>query len=223
MEQYQSVNNLNENLEQQAQAIFKSWFVDFEPFGGVMPDDWRIGSVSDIVELHDSKRIPLSGAERDKMKKIYPYFGATSCMDYVEDYLFDGIYLLLGEDGTVINREGFPILQYVYGKFWVNNHAHIITGKLGYSVESLYLLFSLTNIKHIVTGAVQQKISQANLKKLSTIIPTKDVLKKFDNIIQPIFSIIRNNRDEITNISNLRNSLLPKLINGEIDVSNVKI
>ena len=68
-------------------------------------------------------------------------------MDYVDNYLFDGIYLLLGEDGTVVDSLGFPILQYVYGQFWVNNHAHIITGKSGFSVEELYLFFSLTNIK----------------------------------------------------------------------------
>ena len=216
-------NKINENLEQQAQAIFKSWFVDFEPFGGVMPDDWRMGTVSEIIELHDYKRVPLSGAERDKMEKIYPYYGATSKMDYVDNYLFDGVYLLLGEDGTVIDGEGFPILQYVYGKFWVNNHAHIITGKLGYSVETLYLLFSLTNIKHIVTGAVQQKVSQANLKKIPVIIPDCDILKDFDNVIQPLFALIRNNRDEIERLSALRDTLLPKLMNGEIDVSEVKI
>ena len=69
------------------------------------------------------------------MAKLYPYYGATSLMDYVDNYLFDGIYLLLGEDGTVVDNLGFPILQYVYGRFWVNNHAHIITGKEGFSVE----------------------------------------------------------------------------------------
>ena len=214
---------INENLEQQAQAIFKAWFVDFEPFGGIMPDDWRIGTASEIIELHDSKRVPLSGAERDKMDKIYPYYGATSRMDYVDNYLFDGIYLLLGEDGTVIDANGFPILQYVYGKFWVNNHAHIITGKLGYTVESLYLLFSLTNIKHIVTGAVQQKVSQANLKKVPVIIPNAHSLERFNTIIQPIFATIRNYRDENERLAALRDTLLPKLMNGEIDVSAVRI
>ena len=53
--------------------------MDFEPFGGVMPEDWKIGMIKDIIELHDSKRIPLSGSEREKMDKIYPYYGATSC------------------------------------------------------------------------------------------------------------------------------------------------
>lgn len=216
-------NRMNENLESQAQAIFKSWFVDFEPFGGVMPEDWKIGMIKDIIELHDSKRIPLSGSEREKMDKIYPYYGATSCMDYVDNYIFDGKYLLLGEDGTVIDKNGYPILQYVEGKFWVNNHAHIITGKLGYTVEILYLLFKQTNVKHIVTGAVQPKISQANLKKVPVTIPNIKDLDAFNNIIQPIFAMIRKNRNENEKLALLRDTLLPKLMKGEIDVSEVKI
>jgi type I restriction enzyme S subunit len=188
-----------------------------------MPEDWKNGTVNDIVNIHDSKRKPLSGAERDKMEKNYPYYGATSLMDYVDNYLFDGIYLLLGEDGTVVDDKGFPILQYVYGQFWVNNHAHILTGKKGFSVELLYLFFKQTNVKSIVTGAVQQKISQANLKKIEAIIPTEDILNKFNQIIQPYFATIRNNRDENQRLSALRDTLLPKLMNGEIDVSNVQI
>lgn len=214
---------INNNLEQQAKALYKDWFLDFTPFStdGILPNGWRLGTVSDIIQLHDSKRVPLSGAERDKMAKLYPYYGATSLMDYVENYLFDGIYLLLGEDGTVVDSVGFPILQYVYGQFWVNNHAHIITGKEGFSVEELYLFFSLTNIKSIVTGAVQQKVSQQNLKKVPAIIPSKDALNAFDEIIQPIFSQIRNLRDENARLADLRDKLLPKLMSGELDVSDI--
>ena len=157
------------------------------------------------------------------MAKVYPYYGATSLMDYVDNYLFDGIYLLLGEDGSVIDKKGFPILQYVEGKFWVNNHAHIITGKNGFSVEQLYLLFSLTNVQSIVTGAVQPKISQTNLKKLPVIIPSEKDLKKFDVIVQPIFAQIRNLRAENNKLSVIRDSLLPKLMSDEIDVSNINL
>ena len=218
-------NAINNNLEQQAKVLYKDWFFDFSPFSteGNLPDNWRIGTVDDIVQLHDSKRVPLSGAERDKMEKIYPYYGATSLMDYVDNYLFDGIYLLLGEDGTVVDSLGFPILQYVYGQFWVNNHAHIITGKEGFSVEELYLFFSLTNIKSIVTGAVQQKVSQQNLKKVPAIIPSKNALSAFDDLIQPVFSQIRNLKDENARLSGLRDTLLPRLMTGELDVSDIKI
>ena len=218
-------NKINNNLEQQAKALYKDWFFDFSPFSteGNLPDGWHLGTVGDIIQLHDSKRVPLSGSERDKMEKIYPYYGATSLMDYVDNYLFDGIYLLLGEDGTVVDSLGFPILQYVYGQFWVNNHAHIITGKEGFSVEELYLFFSLTNIKSIVTGAVQQKVSQQNLKKVPAIIPSEEALSAFDDLIQPIFAQIRNLRDENASLADLRDTLLPKLMSGELDVSNIDL
>lgn len=151
---------VNGNLLQQALALYKERFIDLNPFGGAMPAEWHQGTMAEIIDLHDSKRIPLSNRERANLAKIYPYYGAASIMDYVDGYLFDGIYLLLGEDGTVVDSKGFPILQYVEGKFWVNNHAHIITGKNGFSVELLYLLFSLTSVQSIVTGAVQPKISR---------------------------------------------------------------
>lgn len=216
---------INDNLEQQAKALYKDWFLDFSPFSsdGTLPEGWRIGTVGDIIQLHDSKRVPLSGTERSKMAKLYPYYGATSLMDYVDNYLFDGIYLLLGEDGTVVDNLGFPILQYVYGRFWVNNHAHIITGKEGFSVEELYLFFGLTNIKSIVTGAVQQKVSQQNLKKVPAIIPSSTALSSFDELIQPIFSQIRNLRDENARLTSLRDTLLPKLMSGKLDVSAIEL
>lgn len=205
-------NAINRNLEEQAQSIFKSWFIDFEPFGGKMPEDWKLGTVADITVSHDSKRIPLSSMQRYSMKKIYPYYGATSCMDYVEDYIFDGIYLLLGEDGTVVDEDGFPILQYVEGKFWVNNHAHVLTGKSGYSVEMLYLFFSMTKVQEIVTGAVQPKISQGRLNGLTAIVPNEKTSKAFDEIIQPMFRQIRLIRQEIQHLTGLRDILLPKLM-----------
>lgn len=224
-EKIEENEKINDNLLEQAKVLFKSWFVDFELFSadGAMPSNWRIGAVEEIIELHDFKRIPLSGAQRAKMKKLYPYYGAASLMDYVDSYLFDGIYLLLGEDGTVIDDKGFPILQYVDGKFWVNNHAHILTGRHGFSVEELYLFFSLTNIKSIVTGAVQPKISQGNLKRIPAIIPPESVLKDFDNLIQPLFSEIRNLKEESASLIVLRNNLLPKLMSGEFDVSNIEL
>ena len=214
---------INKNLLQQARALYKDRFIDMTPFDGSMPSDWHLGTVSEIIELHDSKRIPLSSRERAELDKIYPYYGATSVMDYVDRYLFDGIYLLLGEDGTVVDGQGFPILQYVEGKFWVNNHAHIITGKNGFTVEMLYLLFSLTNVQSIVTGAVQPKISQANLNKVPVVIPSKTELTAFDESIQPFFAEIRNLRTENDRLVSVRDSLLPRLMSGELDVPDLDL
>lgn len=222
-EKIKSNKKINNNLFEQAQALYKDRFIDLTPFDGSMPSDWHLGTVSEIIELHDSKRIPLSSRERAELDKIYPYYGATSVMDYVDRYLFDGIYLLLGEDGTVVDGQGFPILQYVEGKFWVNNHAHIITGKNGFTVELLYLLFSLTNVQSIVTGAVQPKISQANLNKVPVVIPSKTELTAFDESIQPFFAEIRNLRSENDRLASVRDNLLPRLMGGELDVSDIAL
>lgn len=118
--------------------VYKSWFMDFDNNVDVMTDEWHVGTVDDIIKLHDSIRKPLSGKQSEKTDKIYPYYEAITVMDYVDNYLFVGIYLLLGEDCSVIDIDGFPILQYVFGNIWANSLAHIITGKNGFSVESLY-------------------------------------------------------------------------------------
>ena len=213
---------INDNLEQQAQALYKHYF----PYsvGDELPDGWHIGSVGEIIEIHDSKRVPLSGAERAKMeKKTYPYYGAAALMDYVDDYIFDGKYLLLGEDGTVVDNAGYPILQYVWGQFWVNNHAHILTGKLGFNVESLYMLFKQTPVKAIVTGAVQPKISQANLRSIQVVIPPEKLLMEYNDRVEPLFTLLRSNEAENKSLTALRDSLLPKLMSGEIDVSGIQL
>lgn len=213
---------INDNLEQQAQALYKYYF----PYsaGDKLPDGWRIGSVGEITEIHDSKRVPLSGAERSKMvEKTYPYYGAAALMDYVDDYIFDGKYLLLGEDGTVVDDAGYPILQYVWGQFWVNNHAHILTGKLGFNVESLYILFKQTPVKAIITGAVQPKISQANLRSIQVVIPPEKLLMEYNYQVEPLFALLRKNEDANKSLAELRDTLLPKLMSGEIDVSGIQL
>lgn len=220
-------NKINADLEEMAQAIFKNWFVDFEPFKdgkfvdselGMIPEGWKVGGLFDIAEIFDKKRKPLSGNVREKMDKIYPYYGATSCMDYVVDYIFDGIYTLIGEDGSVVKENGLPYMQYVWGKMWVNNHAHILQGKNGYSTEMIHALLSITNIKFLVTGAVQAKLSQGNMQKILVAIPPKNVLDEIRPVIDNLYSKIRINTDENSRLSLLRDTLLPRLMSGELEV-----
>lgn len=176
-------------------------------------------SLGDIVDLEDSKRIPLNSRDRAQRKGPYPYYGATAIMDYVDDYLFDGIRILLGEDGTVISDDGKPILQYVWGKYWVNNHAHILKASSIYSLEAIYIALSRTAINHIVTGAVQMKISQRNLKSLQFAMPSPDAISDLNDL----FEMYRQNVEENSALDALRDSLLPKLMSGQIDVSQVEL
>lgn len=146
-------------LEEAAQRLYKEWFVDLRfpgyettPIIDGVPEGWKMGKLEEIIIYHDKRRKPLSSLERDTFKGEYRYFGAAGILDYVADYLFDGTYLLFGEDGTVITDQQTPVLQYVTGKFWVNNHAHVLTGKSYYTTEYLYMMFKNMKVSDIVTG-----------------------------------------------------------------------
>ncbi len=201
-------NRVNDCLAQLATAMFE----------GALEAECHEELFGDIVELEDSKRIPLNSRDREQRKGPYPYYGATSIMDYVDDYLFDGVRILLGEDGSVITDEGGPVLQYVWGKYWVNNHAHILIPRAKYSLEMLYVALSRTSIAHIVTGAVQKKISQKNLKTLVLEMPNQEQVQGLD----VLFNLYRSNIDQNKQLEQLRDTLLPKLMASQIDVSQVE-
>lgn len=227
--------NLIANLEELSQILFKRWFVDFEfpdengnPYrssGGEMvdselgeiPKEWSIQTLNDISESYNTKRKPLSKLEREKVASIYPYYGATKIIDYVDDYLFDGKFILVGEDGTVQTEEGHPFVQYVWGKFWVSNHAHILKGN-NLSDEILMLILNNINIEPYITGAVQPKISKKNLNGIKVIIGTKLIYEKFDQYSDIYYKKIREIREETKNLIELRDTLLPKLMSGEIEI-----
>ena len=204
---------INDNLLATAQAVYKAWFVEYKPFGGNCPISWRVGSVDEIAEFFDSMRKPLSSLERADMARTYPYYGAVSIVDYVDDYIFDGEYLLLSEDGIyVVDDSGHPLLQHIIGKFWANNHAHILKGKAGFTEDSLYLFLSNTNMSPIVTGAAQPKINQANLRSFPITIPDSEVLDRFNSIVHPLFDGKLNNEKEIRKLETIRELLLIRLV-----------
>lgn len=204
---------INDNLLETAITIYRDWFISLAPFGGVMPESWCRGTIEDIAEIYDSQRKPLSGMEREGMDRIYPYYGAVSIVDYVDDFLFDGEYILLSEDGIyVVDDNGHPLLQHVTGRFWVNNHAHIMKGKNGFSEDSLYLFLSDMNMAPIVTGAAQPKINQANLRNFPVIIPDITTMERFNQTIAPLFDQRISNSIEVVKLENMRELLLCKLV-----------
>ncbi len=204
----------NTTLEAMAETLFRQWFVV------EAKDDWEATTLGDVIEIFDGQRVPLSNVERDKKKDgvLYPYYGAAQIMDYINDYIFDGEYILLGEDGTVRTEEGYPVLQYATGKFWVNNHAHVLRSKEPYSNFFLWNYLSKKNIDEIVTGAVQPKINQGNLKSLGFPHFPENLVNEFNNRTQPILNKIQHNKAHENQLKKLRETLLPKLMSGEVRV-----
>ena len=205
----------NKTLEAMAETLFRQWFI--EDTAGKT----ELITLGEMIEIHDSKRIPLSKLERDKKKNgsiMYPYYGAAKIMDYVDDYIFDGDYLLLGEDGTVQDENGYPILQRANGKFWVNNHSHVLSAKAPYNNFFLWCLLSKTNIEKAVTGAVQPKINQENLRKLDFVKFDESKVLDFNDITSSMLNKLNTNNLQIQTIEKLRDTLLPKLMSGEVRV-----
>ena len=211
-------------LEQMAENLYKEWFVRFRfpgyenvEFVGTLPIGWQYQPISESMDFFDSQRVPLSSMQRDEMEKIYPYYGAAKLMDYVDNYLFDGEYLLLGEDGTVVTTDGFPVLQLVNDKFWVNNHAHVIRGKDNISTRFLYLMFCRFPITSVVTGSAQPKISKGRLEKLKILVPDAITMEHFNNLINPMFDEINVLKKQLIRITKQRDMLLPRLMSGKLE------
>ena len=232
-------HQMNETLEALAQAIFKDWFVDFGPTrakiegrapylapelwelfpdaldGEDKPVGWEVSLLGERIEILDFKRIPLSSQERKQRQGPYPYHGATGVMDHVDDFLFEGVHILLGEDGSVVKPNGKPFIQYVWGQFWVNNHAHVLKGK-DIPNEMLLCFLRQMDIAPYVTGAVQLKLNQKNLKSIPFSVSGSDTSAAFGRMVGPLFEQFRCNSEESRTLAQTRNLLLPKLMSGEI-------
>ena len=257
---------MNETLEAMAQALFKSWFVDFDPVidnalatGNAIPDElkekaairqglsdekkslpddirrlfpsefayteemgwipkgWEILSVGKVSSCFDNRRIPLSRKQREcKQPGAIPYYGATSIMDYINEYIFNDIFLLIGEDGSVVKEDGSPFTQYIWGQTWVNNHAHVLQGAFGISTEHLMLFLQSQNIRSYTTGAVQLKINQKNMNSIPFLFAANRINKSFTSIIDPLYERIRKLSESNKKLYKIQDALLPRLLSGEI-------
>ncbi|MEW8460503.1 MAG: restriction endonuclease subunit S [Candidatus Thiodiazotropha endolucinida] len=219
----EQLNELDANTLQQLKftaAQFPDALVDSDV--GEIPEGWNLQTFGDVSRCFDSKRVPLSKKQRETKKPgNIPYYGATSIMDYINEWIFDDIYLLLGEDGSVLKDDGTPFVQYIWSKTWVNNHAHVLQGANGVSTEQLMLFMQQTNITAYVTGAVQLKLNQRNMNSVPFLNAGTALNSVFYYSVKPIYTKIRNTTEENLSLNLIRDSLLPKLLSGELQMNNV--
>ncbi len=153
-----------------------------------------MSKLCDCVEILDSKRIPLSEKQRRNKNKIYPYYGAQGIIDYVDDYIFDGEYVLVAEDGNNLKSLKENIAIWVQGKFWVNNHAHILGKKKGYNLKYIYYILNFLDLRRYVTGSAQPKLNQNNLANIEINIPDESIQNKIAGVLGAIDDKIRINK-----------------------------
>ncbi len=142
----------------------------------------------------DYKRVPLSSKERDTRKGIYPYYGAQGIIDYIDDYIFEGTYLLIAEDGENLKSQKQDIAQLASGKYWVNNHAHIVESNGRSDIRYLCYLLNSMDISGYITGSAQPKLNQANLSSIRLILPPLELQKQVADTLFTFDKKIANNR-----------------------------
>ena len=188
---------------------------------GELEEKYEKKQLRDIVNNHDGKRIPIKSSDRENMSGAYPYYGASGIIDYVNDYIFDGEYLLISEDGANLTARKYPIAFIAKGKFWVNNHAHIVSAKANVSTNKyMEYAFAYTNISGYITGSAQPKMSQGKMNIIEFSIPPLPIQQKvvsyLDEISQKIEKIKQLQNEKMDSLNALKASILDSAFRGEL-------
>lgn len=210
-------NKINADLEEMAQAIFKNWFVDFEPFKdgkfmdselGMIPEGWKVGCLGDIAEITSGKR-PLKKS-KDKTKELFiPLIGASDIMGFTSDVLYERPILVIGRVGT------HGVVQRFQEKCWPSDNTLVIESSY---YNYVYQLLKGIDYSAINRGSTQPLITQTDVKNTDVIIAPENVLKEYESITSTLFSKHRANSKENSRLSLLRDTLLPRLMSGELEV-----
>ena len=220
-------------LETMARALYREWFVEFRfpghvevasvasPLGDI-PKGWEVKTLDQIADNYDRLRKPLSKMQRAEMQGEYPYYGAAKVFDYVNDFIFDGEYLLMAEDGSVITTERAPVLQLANERFWPNNHTHVLRGKQPFSTHFLYLGLSEVDISPYITGAAQPKITQENMNRIPFFCGPEKLHRKFNSLVAPMIRQSQVLQRQVHILRRTRDLLLPRLLSGQLQLLDVR-
>ncbi len=211
---------INENLEQQAQAIFKSWFVKFELFDGVMPSEWKILTLADVCSIS-------AGGDKPNIVSLEKTSGCTIPI-YSNGISKEGLYgyttkaRVFEESVTVSARGtiGFTCLRQI-PYFPIVRLISLIPKREAITTQFIYLYLLTQRIEGF--GTTQQQLTVPSFRKQTILVPDNTILKQFENITKCYFSVIARHKEEIEHLTTLRDTLLPKLMSGEIGVSQVKL
>lgn len=216
--------NAKENLKLYKQSVLKSAF-NGDLLPNTSPTHWEVKKLGEICEIMDNQRKPINSSEREKRlissKQKFPYYGATGQVGFIDDYIFDCEAILLGEDGAPF-LDFFKDKAYmVSGKFWVNNHAHILKAKNKISLNAFICYFLNTlDYSPYVSGTTRLKLNQSSMKNIEIPLPPLSEQNLIVAEIDRRFAIVDKTLNlidkSIQNAKNLKQSILKKAFSGEL-------
>lgn len=225
-EKIKTNNQINEKLEEMAQALFKHWFVDFEfpnengePYKssggemveselGMIPKGWGVGKLGDIISISSGKRPKEKQADSSE-KYPFPIVGASSIMGYTSDFNYNEPVLIIGRVGT------HGIIQRFTNKVWASDNTLVIKSKYyGFT----YNILKSIDYKSLNRGSTQPLITQKDIKNTTVLIPPSNVVNSYEDFYSSLFEKYRTNKVESDLLTKIRDSILPKLMSGEIRV-----
>jgi type I restriction enzyme S subunit len=226
----ENLKTAQQQLKVYRQAVLKSAFNGMLTHTSLkkdeLPKTWKLMSFGEVTNNFDGKRRPLSAKVRESFKGQYPYYGACDIIDYVKDFLLDGKYILIGEDGANLLSKNKPLAFIVNGKFWVNNHAHVCQPKDFILFEFLNYQFNSIHINQYISGTAQPKLNQANLNKIPIIVPPLDdqlrVIQEIESRLSVCDKIEETITDSLQQAEVLRQSILKKAFEGKLVTANTQ-
>ena len=193
---------------------------------GWVPDDWGIVKFGEVSNNFDSKRVPIKAGDRQGLQGEYPYFGAQGIIDHINDYIFDGQYLLIAEDGENVKSRKNDIAFIVNGKFWVNNHAHIVQANSESNIHFLKYFLNSISISEYVTGMAQPKLNKSKLNSILVSLPPLPEQQKIADILSTVDDKISSIENQIQQTEQLKKGLMAKLLTegiGHTEFKDTKI
>lgn len=213
-------NKINKNLEQQAQAIFKSWFVEYSPFKCVKPNSWKLYTLGETTQMSAGGDKPKSISSTKTTKHPYPIY--SNGLDKEGLYGYTNEAKIFAESVTVSARGtiGFVCLRHIPYVPIVRLVTLIPNENL---ISAKYLYLYLKQLHITGTGTTQQQLTVPDFRKTEILVPDKSIIDRFTDLVSPMFNKIWENEEENIKLSSLRDSILPKLMSGEINISNLQI
>ena len=196
--------------------LVKSKFIEMFGDPNTNSKGWVQKRIGDICKNKDSNRIPLKQSDRDKREGEYPYYGATGIIDYIDSYIFEGLHLLIAEDGKNLETKNKDIAFLAEGKFWVNNHAHVVVETEESNLYYLKYVINNINLKPYITGIDQLKLNRSNLDKIVINVPPIELQDKFETFVKQVDKLKFEMEKSLKELEDNFNSLMQKSFKGKL-------